>query len=233
MYTLYSYYRSSCSWRVRLALELKQIPYTLVQIDLLRNEQNQPGYIDEINPLGVVPALVFGDDGNSVGATTVLTQSIAILEYLEDVTSDTNISTATDADNNTQLRLLPEDPLNRQLVQIIAADCQPLQNLHVLLAFKSLAGITDDEHVRQVWGRPFIVRALQAYAKMLAGRPVGRFSCGDRVTMADLCLIPQLYNARRFGIDLEADFPALLAIEANFKAVHPAAFFRAHPDNSK
>lgn len=213
MYTLYSYYRSSCSWRVRLALELKSLPYTLHQINLLQNDQTSPEYL-LVNPAGVVPALLL-DDG-----VTVITQSVAILEYLDETSQG--------------VKLLPECPIKRalvrQLVQIIAADCQPLQNLHVLRRFTELAGF-EDSTARQHWGRHYIARALSAYTRLIASETL--FSVGDSVSLADLCLIPQLYNARRFDINVEEDFPQLARIEANFIQTHPEAFNRAHPDNSQ
>lgn len=220
MYILYSYYRSSCSWRVRLALELKQFHYTLHQINLLEDEQVEERYREKVNPLGVVPALAF-DSGE-----IVLTQSVAIMEYLEEITEGSPLS------------LLPSDPLDRafvrQLVQIIAADCQPLQNLNVLRKIKTLASLSSDEDARQIWGRPYILRAFHAYTKLIRSRQDrGKFSVGDKVTMADLCLIPQLYNARRFGINVEEEFPLLHEIEQNFILIHPEAFKRAHPDNSQ
>lgn len=214
-YTLYSYYRSSCSWRVRLVLELKGLPYTLIQVNLLENEQNRADYL-RINPGGVVPALLL-EDGK------VITQSVAIMEYLEE-------------SDSASIRLLPGGVLERaqvrQLVQLIASDCQPLQNLHVLRKLRSIANLGSDNEARQVWGRPFIQKALEAYNKLISSS-LGRFSVGDSVSMADCCLIPQLYNARRFGIDPEVEFPLLCEIESNFKSLHPEAFERAHPDNSQ
>ena len=214
MYTLYSYYRSSCSWRVRLSLELKSLPYRLHQINLLDSHQTSSDYL-QINPAGVVPALVLED------GFTIITQSVAILEYLEEVHSD----------SNKLLSLCPlKRALTRQLVQIIVSDCQPLQNLHVLRKFSQLSN-TDDETTRQIWGRHYIHRALTAYTKLITTDT--KFSVDDTVTLADLCLIPQLYNARRFGIKVEEEFPQLHKIEANFISTHPEAYFRAHPDNSQ
>ena len=208
MYILYSYYRSSCSWRARLALELKSLPYTLHQINLLQNQQSS------VNPAGVVPALLL-DDG-----VTIITQSIAILEYLEEISRT--------------IKLLPECLIKRarvrQLVQVIASDCQPLQNLHVLRRFSELTGIEDDT-ARQQWGRHYIIRALTVYKSLIT--PDTLFSVDNSVSLADLCLIPQLYNARRFGINVEEDYPQLAKIEANFIEAHPEAFKRAHPDNSQ
>lgn len=216
MYTLYSYYRSSCSWRVRLSLELKCLPYTLQQINLLQNHQTSADYLS-VNPAGVVPTLLLED------GVTAITQSVAILEFLEESKSNQDI-----------IKLLPECPINRalvrQLVQIIAADCQPLQNLHVLRRFTELTDI-DDNTTRQIWGRHYINRALIAYTHLIT--PDTLFSFKDTVSLADVCLIPQLYNARRFGVNVEEDFPQLVRIEANFIEKYPEAFKRAHPDNSQ
>ena len=213
-YTLYSYYRSSCSWRVRLALELKGLPYTLIQVNLLEGDQNSTDYLI-INPAGVVPALVLEN-----GA--IITQSVAIMEYLEE--SDPK-----------SVSLLPDDPIKRaqvrQLVQLIASDCQPLQNLHVLRKIRSVAHLESDDEARSIWGRPFIQKALEAYNKLISNS-MGMFSVNDSVSIADCCLIPQLYNARRFGIKVEEEFPLLVKIELNFQSLHFEAFNRAHPDNS-
>lgn len=217
MYTLYSYNRSSCSWRVRLALELKSLPYTLIPINLLENDQNSPDYL-LINPSGVVPAL-------QTPTGEIITQSIAILEYLEEISFPAGQET---------FKLLPENLFQRaqirQLVQVIASDCQPLQNLHVLRRFKALTfNVPDDETARSIWGRHFIQKALNSYNKLVEST-MKNFSVGDHVSFADLCLIPQLYNARRFSIDVESEFPGLMEIENNFRKFYPDAFNRAHPD---
>lgn len=207
MYTLYSYYRSSCSWRVRLALEIKGIPYTMVQINLLENDQNGDEYLI-INPGGVVPALVL-ENG------IVLTQSVAIMEYLE----ESHVQTTP---------LLSDDPLKRalvrQLVQVIASDCQPLQNLHVLRKISFMMNLESDAEARLVWGCSFIEKALQTYQKLISNSR-GLFSVGDSVSMADCCLIPQLYSARRFGINVEMEFPVLAEIEKHFQTIYPNSFF--------
>lgn len=231
MYTLYSYYRSSCSWRVRLALELKSLPYTLIQVNLLEDAQNSLDYL-RINPSGVVPALI-------TPSNEIIVQSIAILEYLEEEDEEMIDEAQLElkevpSSSLTKLKLLPETSLKRaqvrQLVQIIASDCQPLQNLHVLRRFKALnPSVVDDEAARSLWGRHFIQKALRSYTKLVDSLG-GKFSVGDKVSMADLCLIPQLYNARRFAIDLEIEFPRLVAIESNFRQIYPEAFKRAHPD---
>jgi maleylacetoacetate isomerase len=214
MYTLYSYYRSSCSWRVRLALELKEIPYNLIQINLLNDEQSSEEYL-RVNPSGVVPALVV--DGSGL----VITQSVAILEFLEEAHPD-------------RVGLLPSlaDPMKRakvrQLVQVIASDCQPLQNLHVLRRIVQVSHLKDVEEAKAIWGRVYIERALKAFEVL--------FVCDcnfqeEPISLADLCLIPQLYNARRFGIDVELDFPQLALREKFLLALHPMALKNAHPDS--
>ena len=212
MYTLYSYYRSSCSWRVRLALELKEIPYNLIQINLLNDEQSSEEYL-RVNPSGVVPALVV--DGSGL----VITQSVAILEFLEEAHPD-------------RVGLLPSLPMKRakvrQLVQVIASDCQPLQNLHVLRRIVQVAHLKDVEEAKAIWGRVYIERALKAFEVL--------FVCDcnfqeEPISLADLCLIPQLFNARRFGIDVELDFPQLALREKFLLALHPMALKNAHPDS--
>lgn len=168
---LYSYWRSSCSWRVRLALELKKIPYEYKPINLLQGEQNEPWY-REINPAGLVPTLVL-DNG------MVISQSVAILEYLEEAFPGT-------------FPLLPgglqERALVRRFVQTIASDIQPLQNLRII---KSLP-----EAQRSDWAKNVITNGLLVLYELVKSHSKG-FCFGDKVSMADLALIPQLYNARR------------------------------------
>lgn len=208
---LHSYYRSSCSWRVRLALELKQIPYEIAPVNLLKNEQNSPDFLAK-NPSGAVPALEI--DGQT------LNQSLAILEYLEEAGPEC-------------CSLLPSHPAERAQVRrlclIIAADCQPLQNFNVQNRIMELYGRSRPE-VQQEWAAHFISRGLEAFERAAAPHS-GRFSFGDQLSWADLCLVPQLYNARRFGIDVEARFPRLAAIEAAFKSDFPVAFNSAHPES--
>ena len=207
---LHSYYRSSCSWSVRLALELKKIPYQVIPINLLKNEQNSRDYLER-NPSGTVPTLEI--DG------LVLTQSLAILEYLEEAFPGTH-------------SLLPSKPEEkaqvRRLCLIIVADCQPLQNFNVQNKLMQLYGQSRAQ-VQQDWAAHFIQRGLEAFEKS-ANSLSGRFSFGDRLTLADICLIPQLYNAKRFGIDVETRFPGLAAIEKAFYNDFPEAFRSAHPE---
>lgn len=187
---LYHYWRSSSSWRVRWALLLKGVAYEAVAVDLLAGAQRDEAHVRR-NPQGLVPVLRLGD--------TYLAESVAIIEYLDETIP--------------QPPLLPGDALGRarvrQLVQIINADTQPVQNLSVLRQHSS------DADSQKAWARHFITRGLQAYEALLGDGswPQGRYSYGAELTMADLFLVPQCYNARRFGIDV-GEFPRVAAVEA-------------------
>ncbi|RFB78362.1 maleylacetoacetate isomerase [Methylovirgula sp. 4M-Z18] len=204
---LYSYWRSSAAYRVRIGLNLKQVTYETVPIHLLRDggEQLKPAY-RKINPNALVPALEL-DDGN------ILTQSLAILDYFEETHSEPP--------------LLPRDPLKRARIraaaQIIALDVHPINNLRILTYLKSQEGL-DQDHVK-AWAKHWMHHGLTAYAAMI--EPGVRFSFGDAPTLADVCLIPQLYNARRWHLDLQ-DLPRLLEIEAACNDI--PAFAAAAPE---
>lgn len=190
---LYHYWRSSSSWRVRWALVEKGIPFVPSAVDLLAGEQRQPAHLAR-NPLGMVPVLAI--DG------LLLAESVAILEYLEETRSTPSLS--------------PADPagraLMRQLVQIIVSDTQPLQNLSVL---QNIDALTGNNESRKTWAERYIARGFDAYEATLAhAAGPGPFSCGSRLSMADLCLVPQCYNARRQGMDIAARWPRIAAIEA-------------------
>jgi maleylpyruvate isomerase len=190
---LHSYWRSSASHRVRIGLGLKQLPYDYASVNIVQGEQLAEDYLAK-NPMAQVPTLeVIEDDGTRFA----LTQSLAILEYLEDRWPDPPI--------------LPRDPLlrarARALAEIFNAGVQPLQNLATLRKIKALGG---DE---AAWIRPVIVHGLTAFAG-IAAEVSGTFSVGNSPTLADCCLVPQLAGARRFQIDLEP-FARLLAIEAH------------------
>ncbi len=190
---LHSYWRSSASHRVRIGLGLKQLPYDYVAVNIVHGEQHADAYRAK-NPLAQVPTLEITEDD---GSRFALTQSLAILEYLDERWPDPP--------------LLPRDPLlrarTRALAEIINAGIQPLQNLGTLRKIKALGG---DE---AAWIRPVIADGLAAFARIAAG-VAGTFSVGDSPTLADCCLVPQLAGARRFHVDLEP-FPKLLAIEAH------------------
>ena len=206
---LYDYWRSSASYRVRIALHLKGIPFETRPIDLLAGEEGGEAY-RAINPQGLVPTLEI--DGLR------LTQSLAIIDYLD----------ATRA----APRLVPEDPVERHhvlaLAHLVAMDIHPVCNPRVVSA--AIAGSEDKEAARVAWMQRFIAPGLEAFEALLAayGRDAAAGFClGDEPTVADVCLIPQLYNARRWQVGLDG-FLRLRAIEETAQA--HLAFAAAHPD---
>jgi maleylpyruvate isomerase len=205
---LYSYWRSSASYRVRIALNLKALPYVLHAVNLAKDggEQFSAAY-QAVNPQSRVPTLVH--DGQR------FTQSLAIIEYLDETFPDH--------------RLVPRDPVDRarvrMLSQIIACDIQPLQNTSTTLYLKNQ--LKADEAAITTWLREWIVRGLDAYnAHLVRDHLSGRFSHGDTPTMADCCLMPQLFAASRFGIEVTR-YPRLALIAENCAAL--SAFQHAHP----
>lgn len=202
---LHGYYRSSASYRVRIALNLKGLPVEHLPHHLRKGEQRAPSFL-AINPQGLVPALE--DD-----AGAVLTQSLAIIEWLDEV--------------HPEPPLLPQDPLRRAKVrafaQAIACDTHPVQNLKVLARLREL-GLSEDQVT--AWAGWANREGLSACEKLIA-KEAGPFCFGEQPSLADLCLVPQLANARRFGVDVNA-FPRLLKAETAAKAVK--AFADAAPD---
>jgi len=203
--TLHGYFRSGASYRVRIALNLKGIAYADAFHHLRKGEQNAPEY-RALNPQGLLPALEI--DG------AVLTQSLAILEYLDEV--------------HPEPALLPADPIARAKVrafaQVIACDTHPVQNLKVLANLRAL-GL--DEAQVNGWAAKVIEDGLDACNALIAD-VAGTYCFGDSVTLADLLLVPQLVNARRFGVDLQR-WPKLLEIERACLALD--AFSKAAPEN--
>jgi len=200
---LYGFWRSTCTWRVRIGLAMKGIDYHYHPVNLLKGEQHQ-NELARKNPMHQVPALEL-DDG------TVLTQSMAILDWLDET--------------HPEPPLLPRTPLlrarARQLAEIIASGIQPLQNTgtqnHVRDALKA-----DPKE----WVRYFVALGLAAFEKEIAV-VVGKFSVGDELSIADLCLVPEIYFARRFGLEMER-YPTLMRIDA---ACAPLpAFAKAHAE---
>lgn len=198
---LYTYFRSSASFRVRIVLNMKNLAYTSVPVHMLRNggEQNQPAYRD-INPLGLVPTLEL-DDGHA------LTQSLAICEFLEESHPDP--------------ALLPRDLLDRawvrSLCNAIACDIHPLNNLRVLKYVKHELGGGDDR--KDAWYRHWIEVGFEPLEKMLAPR-AGRYCLGDAFTLADAFLVPQVWNALRFELPMDG-FPTIMRIYRNAMALAP------------
>jgi maleylpyruvate isomerase len=205
---LYSYWRSSCSWRVRIALNLKGVEYEYRPIHLTREggAQNTAEY-QEKNPLRTVPLLEWEEGGELLR----LSQSMAILCFLED--------------RYPSPPLWPKDPLRKarawMLAEIPNSGIQPLQNLAVIQKVKRELGGDGD-----AWAGHWNERGLQAlesWARPLAGK----YLMGDEVSVADVCLVPQLYGARRFGVDL-SPFPTLTRVEQACEALD--AFARARPE---
>ncbi|KAH6884139.1 maleylacetoacetate isomerase [Thelonectria olida] len=200
-YTLYSYFRSSCSARLRIALNLKSISYESVPVNLLKSEQLSDQH-RALNPSGSVPVLVprkDNDDGFKLG------QSIAALEYLEEVHPETPI--------------LPpsSDPKGRATVRslaaIIASDTQPVTNLRIMRRVRELGGNAEE------WNQQLMTDGLRAY-EALAAKSAGKYSFRDQITMADACLLPAVWNAERFGVDI-SQFPTVKRVVENLKD-HPA-----------
>lgn len=207
---LYTYFRSSAAYRVRIALNLKGIDYDSIPVHLLQDggQQLLPAY-RAVNPSALVPAL--DDDG------AILTQSLAMLEYLDET--------------RPAVPLLPGDALGRARVRAlalaIACDAHPLTNLRVLKYLKNTLGLSDE--AKQEWYRHWMAEGLAAVEALLAqGDPAGTglFCHGDSPTMADCCLVPQVFNAQRFAIDL-APYPRVARIHAHCAGL--PAFAAAHP----
>jgi maleylacetoacetate isomerase/maleylpyruvate isomerase len=203
---LHSYWRATAPYRVRLGLALKGLDYTCVPVDLVHGEQRGDAYRG-LNPQRLVPALETG------GQT--LTQSLAILEWLEDT--------------HPSPPLLPAAPGDRAIVRamaaIVACDIHPLNNLRVLQALAELGHPIGGPQQR-AWGARWISDGFAALEDIVAARGRG-FAFGDTPTLADCCLIPQIWSSSRFGVDL-GPFPHLAAVAAH-AAAHPA-FVAAHPD---
>jgi len=206
---LYDYFRSSAAYRVRIALELKGLAAEHRPVHLARGEQSQPTYLAR-NPQALVPALEL-DDGS------VLTQSLAIIEYLET--------------QQPEPRLIPADPVlaarARAVALAIACDIHPLNNPRVVNYLE--AELNASQASVDAWRRHWLLNGLEAVEKLIApaGSPTGPFCFGAAATLADVCLIPQLYNARRFETPLD-HLPRILAVEAAcadlpaFRAAHPS-----------
>ena len=199
--SLTTYWRSSSSYRVRIALAYKKLAYESVLVNLLAGEQSAPANVAN-NPMGHVPTLFI--DG------VPYVESVAIMELLEELYPYPPLLPTSARDR----------ALVRGLVQTVNAGIQPLQNLSVL---DKVGG--DDQEKRGAWMKFFISRGLGAFEALASEK--GPFAFGEAFTMADVCLVPQLYNARRFDLPLDA-FPGLLRADAAAAAI--PAFAAAHPD---
>ncbi|MFW6855731.1 maleylacetoacetate isomerase [Burkholderia gladioli] len=206
---LHGYFRSSASYRVRIALNLKGLDYTQLPVHLLRGGGEQLGEAyRRIHPDGLVPALVDGD-------APPLLQSLAIVEYLDECYPEPPLLPAAAADR----------AYVRSVAQQIACEIHPLNNLRVLGYLKSTLGVSDEQ--KSAWYAHWICNGFAALERRLAAEPrVGRFVCGDTPGLADLCLVPQVWNARRFAIALD-DYPTLVGLDERAAAL--PAFARAEP----
>ncbi|KAF4903857.1 Maleylacetoacetate isomerase [Colletotrichum viniferum] len=208
-YTLYSYFRSSCSARLRIALNAKAIPYKTIPTNLLKDEHLSAAH-RALNPSGTVPLLV-----NRADADFKVTQSVAALEYLEETHPDAT-------------PLLPQDAKRRaavrSLVNIVCCDIQPVTNMRIMRRVRALGGNAEQ------WNRELMADGLAAY-EAVAKQWAGRCSVGDEMTMADVCLLPAVWNAERFGVDLSV-YPTIGRVVEGLKenpAVVKAHYFN-QPD---
>lgn len=201
---LYDYFRSSACYRVRIALNLKQIDYEAVDTSLVDGAHRDPAYLAR-NPQGFVPMLEIGDQK--------ITQSLAIIDWLDSY--------------RPAPRLVPDTPDARArqmaLALTIACDIHPLNNLRVLKYLGDPLGL--DEAARDAWYRHWIMAGFDALEAM--ADPASPFLGGETPDIADICLVPQMFNARRFATPLDA-YPTLVRIDAACTALD--AFARAHPD---
>jgi maleylpyruvate isomerase len=205
---LYSYFRSSAAYRVRIALNLKGLAYEYAPVHLLRDggQQLKPEY-RELNPDGIVPTFIDGDN--------VLTQSLAIIEYLEETHPEPS--------------LLPGTPLDRAFIRSvalqIACEIHPVDNLRVLKYLKHTLKVGDE--AKDAWYRHWLESGFESLEKRLANDSrVGKLCFRDTPTLADLCLVPQVYNARRFNLEMSR-YPTIERIADH--AAQIDAFARAAP----
>nr|QUF59423.1 glutathione S-transferase GSTZ4 [Brachionus angularis] len=202
---LYNYFRSSSSWRVRIALELKNIEYEYKAISLIKDggEQFSEDFT-KINPKQEVPALFI--DGN------VLLQSLPIIEYIDETRSQ-------------EPRLLSQDPIkrakSRAVAEIINSGMQPYQNLNVI---KRVAQETQSEEKKMEWIKFYLTKGFRAIEAALK-ETSGKYCVGDELSIADLCLVPQVYSANRFNIDM-SEFPNVIRVNAELEKI--PAFKTAH-----
>lgn len=205
MLTLYTYFRSSAAFRVRIALGIKGLDWQPEVIWLPTGEQSGSNYRG-VNPQALVPTLV--EDGHSLG------QSMAIIEYLDET--------------HPEPPLLPGTPHDRarirSLAQLVACDIHPVNNLRILKYLKREMGQQQD--AIDTWYRHWCNEGLATYEKELGGVGSGRYSHGDQPTLADLCLVPQVFNAQRFEVDM-ARFPRVMAVFGHCMA--QPAFQAAQP----
>ncbi|XP_053201841.1 LOW QUALITY PROTEIN: maleylacetoacetate isomerase-like [Panonychus citri] len=204
---LFSYWRSSCSYRVRIALNLKAIPHEYVTINLVKDggEQKKDHFL-KINPFGFIPSLEVNGDNNQ----NQIFESLAIIDYLENI--------------NPEPSLYPKDLIDRAnaiaITESINSGIQPLQNLFVLAEIENLGGNKDQ------WAKQLITKKFKSLENIMT-KTAGKYCIGDTITIADVFLVPQVYNAYRYGVDM-SQYPTiervnkLLEEHEAFKAAHPS-----------
>jgi maleylpyruvate isomerase len=205
-YKLRSYFRSSCSWRVRISLAYKGLSYETIPVHLLKDGGQQHGEPHRhANPMRELPVLMVGDEP--------LAQSMAILEYLEEVHPSPS--------------LLPQDHLGRarvrQMAEVINSGIQPIQNLRVMQKLQKDFSLEKADAMK--WSADWIRFGFDAL-EVLVAKHSGKYCFGNEPSIADACLIPQLFNARRFSVDLEV-YPNLTRVESALNAIE--AFQASHP----
>ncbi|MCF6455904.1 maleylacetoacetate isomerase [Pseudoalteromonas sp. MMG024] len=201
---LYTYFRSSAAYRVRIALNLKALDHEMVPVNLLKSEQQSDDYLN-VNPQGLLPALE--TENGKLG------QSLAILEYLDEIHPETP--------------LLPNEPWQKAQVRsfayAIACDIHPIDNLRVLKYLTGELNVTEEQ--KTAWYLHWIEIGFEKLEKQIGATD---FCCGDTPSLADVCLVPQVFNALRFGLDL-AQFPKINAIYQRCNSIQ--AFIDAAPEN--
>ena len=200
-FILHHYWRSSCSWRVRWALDLKKISFESKPVNLLKGEHKENSF-KSLNQSGQVPCLQVGDQ--------FFSESLSIIEWLDDVFPEVKLVSGT-----------PERKrLIRELSYKISSGVQPIQNLSVMRAYSA------EKSKQRIWSKQWITKGFEVYETLLQ-KSATRFSVGSQITLADLCLIPQVYNAKRFNVSLDS-FPKIERVYHN--ALETKEAISSHPD---